>query len=141
MPLALLDRDHFDVEAVRLDNGALTREKGSLGFEGKAIDLTIQPLEDNSQIDRSRIDRFTVSHRVDPELRRHAVLENRHLERKVAVLEQAPVVRTLFIFGCLDNFSFGGCFAPPTGREWSHQQESPEAADQGRSGHRLVSVD
>ena len=130
MALAVLDRDDFDVKAVRLHYYALARQKILFRLEGEAVDLAAEPCQRHRHIDGCRVYRLVATCRIEPVLRRLAVFKNGDFYRKIAVPQHPPVVRAFFIFRSRLAFAFGGCFsASATSGQRGNQQQRSERAN------------
>ena len=114
MAFAAFDRDNLDIEAVGFLDHALACQIVLLGLERERIDLTAQPLERHCQLHGLGIDWFAVLCRINPELRRHTVLEDGYFNREVAIFQKSAVVRPFRWFAFLAML-LGGFAAAVTG--------------------------
>ena len=104
MAFAALDRDDLNIEAMRFLDHTLSGQIILLGLERENVDLTAQPLERHRQLHGLCIYWLAVLCRINPELRRHTVLEYGHFNREVAILQKSAVVRPLCGFAFLAMF-------------------------------------
>lgn len=89
-----------DVEAVWLDEYAAPAQIVFLRAEGEGRLLAVEPRDHHPRVDLAGIERLPVAEGVEPILGGNAVLENRQLDREVAVAEHPAVVRpTLVVSG------------------------------------------
>jgi hypothetical protein len=84
-----LDRD---VERVRLLHDAGSLQIVRLRREGETVDPAAEPAELDLEVDLRRVERTLVPVGVDAKLGFDALLEDRDLQRKIAVFEQSAAV-------------------------------------------------